>query len=189
MDPLSIIASSIAIYQLASAVKDQCVRYARGVKNAGRDGDLVIGELDNFQRSLLNFKGMLSEEAQILGHSSRLKYLDEIMNAESISLKMCERDLKAMQTKLVKAQSSTGLKEAFQKLSWPLKQEDVSRVVISGRKFVEAVERTLNMDTNSVVREIDSTTKQIRGLVEISDARQRQEDKLRKEGEERQRVE
>jgi len=71
MDPFSAIASAIAVYQLSSMVGNECVQYARGVQNAEKDGDIVIGELVRFKKSLLNLKGMLAEDEEDKGNTSR----------------------------------------------------------------------------------------------------------------------
>jgi len=68
MDPFSTIASAIAVYQLSSMVGNECVQYARGVQNAEKDGDIVIGELDRFKKSLLSIsRGCLQKTRRIRG--------------------------------------------------------------------------------------------------------------------------
>jgi len=89
MYPFSAIASAIAVYQLNSMVGNECVQYARGVQNAEKDGDIVIGELDRFQKSLINLKGMLAEDEEDKGNTSCLEHLDEVMDGTFVSLRIC----------------------------------------------------------------------------------------------------
>ena len=196
MDPLSAAASVIACYQLASAVGCQCLRYVRGVRQAQKDGDFVIAQIQMFQLSLHHLQGMLANEAANPNGGSRLKFLHEIMNDNSSSLVLCSRELEGIQAKLAKAQSGGSLREVFHKLSWPLKQEEVDRAITTLNSFAEAIDRGLAIDSNEVVRGIDSTTKTINSTTkqiliatESAEAQQKQREKLRRDEEERQKAE
>ena len=170
MDPLSAIASVIAIYELASVVSGLCFRYGQGVRGTDRDADLIIDEIDTFLRYLRRIKEILATEKEVTGGAVRLQNLSGIVNGESAALKMCWRDLKDIQATLVKAQSEGRLKGAIHKLSWPLKQEAVKKTVNTLKKFNEAVDRALNVDNNATIRGIDSTTKRIQGTLESAEA-------------------
>ena len=196
MDPLSATASVIACYQLASEIACQCLRYVRGVRQADKDGDLVVAQIQMFQLSLHHLQGMLANEAVSSSGGSRLKFLDEIMNSNSASLLLCSKELEAIQAKLVKAESGGTLRQAFHKLSWPLKQEEVDRAVSTLGSFAAAVDRGLAIDSNEVLRGIDSTTREISSTTrqmlnstESAEAQQKQREKLRKDEEERQKRE
>ena len=196
MDPLSVAASVIACYQLASAVGCQCLRYVRGVRQAQKDGDFVIAQIQMFQLSLHHLQGMLANEAANPNGGSRLKFLHEIMDGNSSALVLCSRELEGIRAKLAKAQSGGGLREVFHKLSWPLKQEEVDRAINTLNSFAEAIDRGLAIDSNEVVRGIDSTTKTINSTTkqilistESAEAQQKQREKLRQEEEERQKAE
>ena len=103
MDPLSAIASVIAIYELASVVSGLCFRYGQGVRGADRDADLIIDEIDTFLRYLRRIKEILGTEKKVTGGAVRLQNLSRIVNGESAALKMCWRDLEDIQATLVKA--------------------------------------------------------------------------------------
>ena len=195
MDPLSAAASVIACYQLASEVACQCLRYVRGVQQAQKDGDFVIAQIRMFQLSLHQLQGMLANEAANPNRGSRLKFLRETMNDSTSSLVLCSRELEGIRAKLAKAQSGGSLREVFHKLSWPLKQEEVDRAMTTLNNFAEAIGRGLAIDSNEVVREIDSTTKTINSTTkkilistESAEAQQKQREKLRKDEEERQKA-
>lgn len=185
MEPLSAAASVIACYQLASEVGCQCLRYVRGIRHAQKDGDLVVAQIRMFQLSLHHLQGMLANEAGNPRGGSRLNFLREIMNGNSASLVLCSKELEELRAKLVKAQSGGSLREVFHKLAWPLKQEEVDKALMALNGFAAAVDRGLAIDSNEVVREIDSTTKDINSTTkqilistESAEAQQKQRDKL-----------
>lgn len=170
MDPISAIASLIAVYQLASSVSGLCFRYGQGVQRADRDADLVINELDTFQKYLRTLKEILDKEDSATDGTHRLRNLNGIINGESAALKLCGRHLEDIRAKLVKVQSEGRLREAIHKLSWPLKQEEVNKTLNTLKRFAEAVDRALNVDNNEIIREIDSTTKRIQNSLESAES-------------------
>lgn len=170
MDPVSAVASVIAIYQLASAISGLCFRYGQGVRQADSDADLVINEIDTFQRYLRTLKDTLVNEDVATGGSEQLVNLEEIINGESAAMRRCERDLQDLKQKLEKVQLEGGFKGAINRLSWPLKKEEVRRTLSTLKKFTEAVDRALNVDNNKTIRRIDSTTKSIQASLESAEA-------------------
>lgn len=98
--------------------------------------------------------------------------MKEIINGESAALNMCRKELETIKSKLVKVQSEGRFKEAIHKLSWPLKQEEVSQTLNTLKKFTEAVDRALNVDNNEIMRSIDSRTKQMEISLENVESRQ-----------------
>ncbi len=175
MDVASAIASVIAVYQLASTISGLCFHYGKGVRRAGRDADLIINEIDTLQTYLRNLKEILASEDAATGSAGRLQNLVKIVNGESGALSLCRRDLEDIKTKLVHVQSEGRFKEAIHALSWPLKQEEVSKTLNTLNKFTEAVDRALNVDNNVVIREIDNTTKRIQISLESAESQQRRE--------------
>ena len=196
MEPLSAAASVIACYQLASEVGCQCLRYVRGVRQAHKDADFVVAQIQMFQLSLHHLQGMLANEAgNPNGSGSRLKFLHEMMEGSSASLVLCSKELEDLRAKLVKANSGGNLREVFHKLAWPLKQEEVDRVMTTLNSFAAAIDRGLAIDSNEVIRKIESTTKDINSAAkqilistDSAEAQQRQRERLRVEEEERQRA-
>lgn len=172
MDPVSAVASVIAIYQLASAIAGLCFRYGQGVRQADRDADLVINEIDTFQRYLRTLKDILVNEDVATGGSEQLANLKEIINSESAAMSRCERDLQDLKGKLEKVQVEGRLKGPIKKLSWPLKKEEVRKTLNTLKNFMEAVDRALNVDNNKTMRRIDSTTKSIQASLESAEAHQ-----------------
>lgn len=196
MDPLSITASVIACYQLASEVGCQCLRYVRGVRQARQGADFVVAQIRIFQSSLQKLQGIIANEASNPKGGNRLKFLREIMNDNSESLVLCSKELEELRAKLVKAYSGGNFREVFHKLVWPLKQEEVDKAITALNSFAAAVDRGLAIDSNEVIREIDSTTKDINSTTkqilistESADAQQKQREKLRQDEEGRKKAE
>ncbi len=175
MDAVSAIASVIAVYQLASTVSGLCFHYGKGVRRAGREADLIINEIDTLQRYLRNLKEILASENATTGSAGRLQNLAKIVNSESGALNLCRRDLEDIKTKLVHVQTEGRFKEAIHALSWPLKQEEVSKTLNTLNKFTEAVDRALNVDNNVIIREIGNTTKRIQISLESAESQQTRE--------------
>ena len=181
MDPVSAVASIIAIYQLASTVSGLCFQYSQGGRRADRDADLIINEIDMFQRHLRSMKETLSNEIEATDGRSRLRSLDEIISGESAALSLWRQDLEDIKTKLVKAQSGGCFKETIHKISWPLKKADLDKKLNTLKEFVEAVDRALNMDSNEIIHGIDGRTQQMQISLERRELQQkRQEDFFRR---------
>ena len=188
MDPVSATASLIAIYQLASTISGLCFRYGQGVRRADGDADLVINEINTFQRYLRTLKEILAEEDLATGGASRLGTLSEIINGESTALNMCRKELETIRTKLVKVESEGPFKGAIHKLSWPFKQEEVSKTLETLKRFTEAVDRALNVDNNAVMRRIDSRTKHMQSSLETVEYRQKRDKEFFQQSQEEQRA-
>ena len=171
MDPVSAVASVIAIYQLAAAISGLCFRYGHGVRQADKDADLIISEIDTFQVYLRTLKEILVKEDAATDGLERLQSLHHIIDGKSAALKRCGRDLQVLKTKLEKVQSEGRFQGAIHRLSWPLKQEEVKKTLDTLKRFTEAVDRALNVDNNKTMRKIDSTTKSIQGSLESAEAR------------------
>ena len=82
MDPISAVASVIALYQLASEVPKICFNYAQGIRHADQDAERLLDEMSRFERSLLNLKGLLEDESKSQGRNDPLIYLDGILRGE-----------------------------------------------------------------------------------------------------------
>ena len=196
MDPVSAMASIIAIYQLASEVGKICFHYAQGVKHANRESDFVLDEITKFQKSLQNLRGMLVNEEGIKGGADRLKNLREIMEGDSAYLRVCKSDLEDLRKKLEKGIVGEGKREAIRaviyKLSWPLKEEEVNKVCERLRNVAAAIDRAYNMDGIEMIRVIDtntkdliSTTKRMETAQVTAESKRKLDDEQRKREEER----
>ena len=171
MESVSAVAGVVAIYQLAAAISGLCFRYGQGVRQADKDADLIISEIDTFQIYLRTLKEALVKEDVATDGLERLRSLHHIIDGESGALKRCGRDLETLKRKLERVQSEGHFQGAIHKLSWPLKQEEVKKTLDTLKRFTEAVDRALNVDNNRTIRKIDSTTKSIQCSLESAEAR------------------
>lgn len=160
MEPLSTLASIIAIYQLASTVGTQCFRYAQGISGTKKEEALVLDEIIRFQASLLQIREMITEEDGGTANRTRLKYLSQIVDGRSAPLRLCETELDNLRAKLDDASCHVGIKGIMHRLSWPLKREESSRAINTMRNFIHAVDMTLALDTNRTVRQLEDRLKQ-----------------------------
>ena len=169
MDAVTAVASVVAIYQLAAAISGLCFRYGQGARQADKDADLIISEIDTFQIYLRTLKEILVREDAATDGVERLQSLHHIIHGESAALKRCGKDLQILKIKLEKVQSEGRVQGAIHRLSWPLKQEEVKKTLDTLKRFTEAVDRALNVDSNRTVRRIDSTTKGIQSSLESAE--------------------
>ena len=170
MDAVTAVASVVAIYQLAAAISGLCFRYGQGVRQADKDADIIISEIDTFQIYLRTLKEILLKEDGATDDFVGLQSLHHIIGGESAALKRCGRELEILKTKLEKVQSEGRFQGVIHRLSWPLKQEEVRKTLDTLKRFTEAVDRALNVDNNRALRRIDSTTKSIQGSLESAEA-------------------
>ena len=101
MDSVSVVASVIAIY-LASTVSGLCFYYSQGVRGADQDADLLINEIDMFQRYLRSMKETLSNEIEAPDSTNRLRSLDEIISGESAALNCAGKTSKIYRLSLLR---------------------------------------------------------------------------------------
>ena len=167
MDPISAIANIYAVYQLVSVVGAACFRYAQGVRRADSEVHSTIDEIQKFQNSLRDLSAMLQDERQYSsgkGTEDRLQSLRYIMAEDSILLKNCKEDFEKLHTKLMEHEKKAGFrgqaKALVNKLKWPLKHEDVERVLDGMRSVADQIRGAQQIDVTAMTRTIDTTTKE-----------------------------
>lgn len=189
MDPLSAIASVIAVYQLASKLGESCFLYAQGVRSAQKDSDFVIEEITAFQKSLLTLKRMLASEEHAQEGGDRLKNLKELIDGDSAYLQQCKRDLEKLLTKLENSKMKDGIRAIVHKMSWPLKEEEVSKLSDRLRSVAAAIDRALNLDNAEMLRCVHATTERIQISLDNTEDRRKMEEEQRKRVEEQKNAE
>ena len=139
------------------------------MRDASRDADLVINEIDTFQKYLRNLKEILEKEDTATDASDRLHNLNAIIHGESAALQMCRENLEDIKIKFSRVKSEGHFRGAIHKLSWPLKQEEVRKTLDTLKKFTAAIDRALSVDSNVVLRRIDTTTQRIQSSLESAE--------------------
>ncbi|MCJ1466599.1 hypothetical protein MMC07_005219 [Pseudocyphellaria aurata] len=177
MDPLSAIASIIAVYELASKVGEMCFVYAQGVRGAQEQSHFLINEIMTFQKSLLTLREMLTDEERCRVDRERLKNLKELTDGDSAYLQQCQRDLAKLLKILENSRTKDTIRTIVYRLSWPLKEEEVNKITRRLRSVATAIDRALNMDNTEMLRGVDATTKSIQiSLGNIEDRRKIEEE-------------
>ena len=64
MEPISVVATVTAWYQLASEVPKICFNYTQGIRHADQPAERLLNEMSWFEKSLLNLKGLLDDESK-----------------------------------------------------------------------------------------------------------------------------
>ncbi|KAI9642513.1 hypothetical protein NHQ30_009318 [Ciborinia camelliae] len=195
MEPISSIAAVGTLYELVSRVGTLCFRYAQGVRRADTEADNILDEIHNFQTALRKLKGMLQDEGATERGSDRLQSLREIASEDSVSLKSCQVELEKFQAILLEDEKvQEGLKgqakALLRKMKWPLKQEDIKRLMDNMRNVAAQIERAQSIDTTQMIRGISTTLEStservdsVKSTVENAAAQQEEEDRKRKEKE------
>jgi hypothetical protein len=165
MDPLSAIATVYSVYELAYKVAMICFRYSEGVKRATDESDAILEEIRIFQKSLERLNGLLLEEVRNgMGAGERFQNLKKIVASDSKLLRGCSGDLEKLYSKLSKdLEHQPGFKgvakDALRKLKWPLKEEDIKRLMETMRAVAVQIDRAQRIDTTYAITLKSSWTK------------------------------
>lgn len=155
------------------------------MRNANKETEYVVDEIAKFQRSLLTLKRMLVDEKEVKRGGDRLKHLKDLIEGDSVSLKLCKTDLENLQAKLENGKLKEGLKATIHKLSWPLKKEEVRKITERLKNVEGSIDRALTMDNTEMIRDVDTTTKRIASSLESAEVRQKKEEERRKKEEQK----
>ena len=140
MDPLSGIASVIAVIQLTTAIVSICYGYRRTTKHASRDIKHITEELDSLGDVLKRLLLLLeSEEAEGTTQLQTLSLLEE-------PLKQCHIELEALKTNLLSGASDGFMRAIGQVLIWPLKEGDIKKSINRLEKFKALLGLALTVD-------------------------------------------
>ena len=166
MDPISAVASVIALYQLASEVPKICFNYTQGIRHADQDAERLLDEMSCFEKSLLNLKGLLEDESKSQGRNNRPIYLDGILRGEDPLFRKCSTDIQRFKDQLDKMQRAHAVRAIIHKMCWLSKKEESATLIDTLRSLVQAIDSALNVDSNITIRAMDSTTKEIKDAVD-----------------------
>lgn len=187
MDPVTILCSVITIYQLTCKTGELAFEYTQSVRNANTESEHVIDEIVNFQRSIRALKRMLTDEEANVG-GNRLENLKELIEGEHAGLKMCEAELRNVQRKLESGRSKDGFKSVLHRLSWPLKEEETRKLTNRLRVIAGSIDRALTMDNTRMIRETQSTTRQIATSLLNADTKNEERQKTEDQKETRKKI-
>ena len=137
MDPLSITASIIAVWQAANAIISICYNYSAAVKGTPWRVPNVTNEVQSL-RDVLESVAKLAERAKNEDTSAeaRLPALEVLCEPETGLLAMCKTELESLEKKL-QPSKRLGAKggAVLQSLSWPLKEGETERMLKNMERY------------------------------------------------------
>ena len=142
-EPVSVVASVIAIIQISSKVISLCYNYRSLVTTAPRDLLSITQELQDLTTVLQRLQEIAEKvEGPNSQSTDRLKALS-LLNKQDGPLPRCLAELRALEAKL---ELETGMKAVGQALLWPLKEKDVRRPIERIAGFRASLTVALNAD-------------------------------------------
>ena len=133
MDPLSIVASFIAVIDISSKIITICYRYRGAVKHAPRDLLRVQNEVTGFRSIVERLHQLIVDDPQSHG----LPTLEKEIGPDG-PLAQCLIELESLEKKL---EPEKGWRAAGRALMWPLKEGDT----IKSLDFIGRVKQTLQL--------------------------------------------
>jgi len=156
-DPLSTTASIIAVIQISGAVLGSCYRYIQGVKEAPKAILNTINEVSSLKNILEDLE-RVANNSRTANPSGKLQAL-EALNVPDGPLDSCLSALKDIATQLGPISKSPN---SIGKLSWPLKEKTLQRVLSTIEKqkasFILAL-ATDGIETSLTIKESVSDLK------------------------------
>lgn len=140
-DPLSLVASLIAVVQISGSVISCCYEYRKGVKNAPKDLLRVTNEVAGLRNIVERLVALIDDE-KMASH----KYLLTIADLASADgpLEVCQHDLGNLRTKLEPPVNDW--KALGRRLTWPLHEKDVTKTLASIYRTKSLLETALLVD-------------------------------------------
>ena len=133
MEPLSIVASFIAVIDISSKVITICYRYRGAVKNAPRDLLRVQNEVTGFRSIVERLHQLVIEDPQSQGFPTLEK-----QTGPDGPLAQCLEELESLKRRL---EPETGWRAAGKALMWPLREGDA----VKSLDFIGRVKQTLQL--------------------------------------------
>ena len=123
MDPLSGVASVIAVIQIAGTVIDLCYQYRKGIKDAPKTIIRLMSEVRGIRTVLEGLDDILAGEQS--SGTTRLVTLTEVLKGQGL-LSQCYEELENLKKSL---EPKHGLRAVGQVLKWPLTEKDVEKTL------------------------------------------------------------
>ena len=140
-DPLSLIASLIAVVQISGSVISCCYEYRKGVKNAPKGLLKVTNEVAGLRNIVERLVALVDDE-NMASH----KHLSTIAGLVSTGgpLESCQLDLGSLKGKLEPPINEW--KALGRRLAWPLQEKDITQTLASIYRTKSLLETALLVD-------------------------------------------
>ncbi|KAL8723878.1 MAG: hypothetical protein Q9166_008232 [cf. Caloplaca sp. 2 TL-2023] len=157
MDPLSITASVIAVLH----VTNKAVSFLVTLGNAPRDRSSLMDELKSTRNVLEDLAQLAnSADSDPTATGSRLPILRRLtdLNMDSSPLARCYKEIEALNANLAPAVAwapeGSKRNEALQRLKWPFKEKEISKVLEKLARFRGELALALSVDQTSLAIEL-----------------------------------
>lgn len=140
-EPLSLVASLIAVVQISGSVISCCYEYRKGVKNAPKHILGVTNEVAGLRNVVERLVALIDDE-KMASH----KYLSTLAGFASVGgpLELCQHDLESLKVKLEPPINEW--KALGRRLTWPLHEKDVTKTLASVYRTKSLLETALMVD-------------------------------------------
>ena len=140
-DPLSLIASLIAVIQISGSVISCCYEYRKGVKKAPKDLLKVTNEVAGLRNIVERLVALIDDE-KMASH----KYLSTIAGLVSVGgpLESCQLDLESLKGKLEPPMNEW--KALGRRLAWPMQEKEITQTLASVYRTKSLLETALLVD-------------------------------------------
>ena len=138
MDPLSGVASVIAVVQLSGQIIKICHGYISEVKSARADINRLVVEVQSFQEMLQSLR------TKIEGPDGT-----KLMSTRTVleSIERSQHDLKALQAKLETKRDRRSMRRfGVRVLKWPLESSEVDRIINVLERHKSTIDLALSTD-------------------------------------------
>ncbi|MCJ1395190.1 hypothetical protein MMC18_008073 [Xylographa bjoerkii] len=149
MDPLSGVASVVAVLQFASSVLSTFYFYQERVRHAKKDILYLAAELESLRDFLKSLKTITDDE------DAGSKHLETVTCLTRDALQQCLEKLTVLDEKLTPRH---GWKVVGQGLSWPLKADDVNKIHDDLERFKSTLLLALGTDSAKVLLSVRNQT-------------------------------
>jgi hypothetical protein len=140
MDPLSAIASAIAVLQLSGTIISACYDYRSRIKSAKQDASRITTELNGLRNVIESLLSVLEDEKEDNSmESSTLRQL----TLKDGPLETCQADLESVSAKLIPKEGWRAIKAS---ITWPLKESDVAKALHSIDSTKSTIQLALSTD-------------------------------------------
>lgn len=141
VEPLSLVASLIAVLQISASVISCCYEYRKHVKNAPKDLLRVTNEVAALRNVVERLVALVDDEK-----AASHKYLSTLADIASADgpLGICQRDLESLKAKLEPPVNQWRALRGW--LTWPLREKDVTKTLASIYRTKSLLECALLVD-------------------------------------------
>lgn len=141
VEPLSLVASLIAVVQISGSVISCCYEYRKGVRNAPKDLLRVINEVTGLRNVVERLITLVDDEKK--ASHKYLTTLTDIASADG-TLEICQHDLGSLRVKLETPVNEW--KALGKRLTWPLQEKDATKILASVYRAKSLLETALMVD-------------------------------------------